>query len=468
MITRTRLAGVLCAVAISGCDDNTDYGWDLGDAPWDAPGDAVDSLLDSPDVPGDVPADPPVDGPADTSPDTTPGECNLLCGAAAVPEAGCGRNSFAPPGCAGGSFSYRWGVRLVADAGKSVPVAEDLDGDGDLDIAVNPRISNSCHVFPGNGDGTFASAVLLPPGGMFAGGWGIDVGDFTNDGRLDVAVGDHVAGAVAWTNGGGLSFSLATTGLPSDTLQGAGLMDLDGDGNLDAVFGADQFSSGFVVRHGNGSGSWTDRGVSGIPALGAGSSANNGWINSSDIEGDGDVDVIAFGQVGGGLAALVFFNGGDGVSFTSTTIGGGGGGSVGNPVQGAIGDVDCDGDLDIALGGRIYLGSGTSWSPGATADAAKVSTLGDLNGDGYLDLVTQQDASGVRAYLNDGSGTSFALEDMGLPGASWSSPAASGSMDSAYGLDLADVTGDGVLDLVRTFSVSSGMSTVAVMEVWTR
>jgi hypothetical protein len=245
-------------------------------------------------------------------------------------------------------------------------------------------------------------------------------------------------------------------------------MELDGDGSLDVVFGADQFSSGFVVRHGNGSGSWTDPGVSGIPGLGAGTSSNNGWINSSDVDNDGDVDVVAFGQISGGLAALIYFNSGDGVSFTSTTIGGGGGGSVGSPVQGAVGDVNCDGYTDIALGGAVYLGSGSSWSLGATANGAKISQLGDLNGDGYLDLVTHEAGTGVRAYLGDGTGRSFTLTDLGLPDGTWSSPAASGTLDTPYGLDLADLNGDGVLDLIRTFTVSAGMATRAGLEVWTR
>ena len=68
---------------------------------------------------------------------------------------------------------------------------------------------------------------------------------------------------------------------------------------------------------------------------------------------------------------------------------------------------------------------------------------------------------------------SLTLTDMGLPDATWVSPVLSGPtnpLSSAYGFDLADVTGDGVLDLVRTFQADTdgwGGST-AVIEVWTR
>ncbi|MBW2262814.1 MAG: VCBS repeat-containing protein [Deltaproteobacteria bacterium] len=462
---------VVCTLVVlvcAACDQDDD--WPMPDADGDGaveiPGDTGG------DTPADLPGDTPTDTPTDTTPDTPPGDCNLICGTVAAPEPGTGLASFAPPGCAGGNFTYSWGTSLVNDAGKSVPIVAFLDTDGDADIFVNPRLSSSAHVYAGTGTGTFGSATLLPAGGMFAGGWGGDVGDFNGDGRLDLVVGDHVAGAIAWSNGGSMSFSLATTGLPSDTLQGAGFADLNGDGNLDAVFGADQFSSGFVVRHGNGSGTWTDPGVTGIPGLGAGSGANNGWINASDLDGDGDVDIVGFGQIGGGLAGQVFFNSGDGVAFTGLDVGGGGGGSIGSPVQGAIGDVNCDGTPDLAVGGRIYLGSGSSFSPGATADDSKLGQLGDLNGDGYLDLVTHHESHGLRAFLNDGTGSSFTETDLGLPDQTWTPPAASGTvttpLDTPYGFDLADVNGDEVLDIVRVVMVRTGMGSAAILEVWTR
>ena len=460
------LVCLLVVFAFAACDQDENWSVPDGDVGYDTPGDT------SHDMPGDTPADLPTDTPTDTGPDTPPGDCNLVCGAVASPEPGTGLGSFAPPGCAGGDFSYSWGSNLVNDAGKSIPIVAFLDSDDSADIFINPRLTSSAHVFRGNGDGTFAGATLLPAGGMFAGGWGGDVGDFNGDGRLDLVVGDHVAGAIAWSNGGSMSFSLATTGLPSDTLQGAGFMDLNGDGNLDAVFGADQFSSGFVVRHGNGSGTWTDPGVSGIPTLGGGGGSNNGWINSSDLDGDGDVDVIGFGQIGGGLAGQVYFNSGDGVSFSGLDVGGGGGGSIGSPVQGAVGDVNCDGTPDLAVGGRIYLGSGSSFSAGATADDAMISQLGDLNGDGNLDLVTHHQDHGLRAYLNDGTGSSFTQTDMGLPDQTWVPPAAGGSvstpLDTPYGIDLADVNGDEVLDVARVVLVRAGMGSAAILEVWTR
>ncbi|MBN1335546.1 MAG: VCBS repeat-containing protein, partial [Deltaproteobacteria bacterium] len=403
-------------------------------------------------------------------------DCDRICGEVSMPESGAGWASYAPPGCGGGDFEYAWGAYLVENAGKSIPVVADLDGDTHPDIFVSPRLADGTRVYPGTGDGTFRAAVLLP-GSHISGGWGGDLGDFTGDGQPDVAVGDHVCGALTWINEGSLSFSPATSGLPESPFQGAGLADLDGDGDLDVVFGADQFDSGFAVRHSDGDGTWSDPGVTGIPGLGAGTSSNNGWINASDLDADGDVDVIAFGQIDGLFVAQIFFNAGDGVSFTS------GGhprgydlGLVGNPLQGAVGDVNCDGHPDLAVGGWIHHGDGTAFTEGPVLDDAVLSQLGDLDGDGFLDLVTHDDLHGFRAYLNDGTGETFTEVDLGLPDATWESPVITDDitypLSPAYGFDLADVNGDGALDVIRTMQVKTYGSFHSVqhtvLEVWIR
>jgi hypothetical protein len=464
------LAAVLGLALATGCSSSSGSGGDDDGS--------SDSDSDS-DSDADTDADTDTDTDADTDTDTdadSDSDCDQICGAVAAPEVGAGLGSFAPPGCDGGDFEYVWGLLLVDDAGKSIPVAADLDDDGDADIFVNPRLTSNARVYPGNGDGSFGAAVSLP-GGMFAGGWGGDIGDFAGDDLPDLAVGDHVAGALAWLNNGSMSFAQANTGLPSETLQGAGLADLNGDGDLDVIFGADQFSSGFAVRHADGSGGWTDPGVSGIPALGAGSTANNGWINASDLDDDDDVDVIAFGQSGGMLVAQIFVNGGDGVAFTSAGNQAGYNlGLVGNPLQGAVGDVNCDGHPDLAVGGRIHHGSGTSFSAGPVLNNAMISQLGDLNGDGYLDLVTHDNDGGLRAYLNDGTGETFTETELGLPDESWFTPVISASISDpispAYGFDLVDFDNDGKLDVVRTLQVetTSGMFSEqhTVIEVWLR
>src|SRR5207237_2169741 len=68
---------------------------------------------------------------------------------------------------------------------QSVAVA-DFNADGKLDIAATDWLSHSLSVLAGNGDGTFAAAVVYSvcsePDGIVA-------GDFNEDGHLDLVVG---------------------------------------------------------------------------------------------------------------------------------------------------------------------------------------------------------------------------------------------------------------------------------------
>jgi hypothetical protein len=356
--------------------------------------------------------------------------------------AGAGANSVVPIGCGGLQFtnSHTLIVSNYADpeAPRSIPFLADFDDDGNLDLLVNFRKASVGYVFAGNGDGRFTE----PPagslaGGLFAGGWGGDIGDIDGDGALDILLGDHTRSARAWVSTGGMAFAEARTGLPDDVwLSGGGLADVNGDGHLDAFFGADQFSSGITVYSGDGNGSWT-------PGTAPASSASNiGHFVFADYDGDGDLDVFAFGKTAPGVTAMVFRN--DGGAFASVGEWTGGTSPLGaDPLQGSVGDVDCDGDLDIAAGGSIFLGDGTTWAPGATVDGSQISQFADMNGDGNLDLVTHDASVGLALYLGDGTGTGWTLDDAsGLPGPD-------DGIDSAYGIEIGDLDNNDALDIVR-------------------
>ncbi len=112
----------------------------------------------------------------------------------------------------------------------------------------------------------------------------------------------------------------------------------------------------------------------------------------------------------------------------------------------ALGDLDGDGDLDVVAGNNgvssvIYLNDGAA---GFTLhqtllddNATRSVVLGDVNGDGALDIVMGNYGGVNRLYLNNGSGI--------FP---FNGTAIGSESDATTSVSLGDVDGDGDLDLV--------------------
>ncbi|MCB9752127.1 MAG: VCBS repeat-containing protein [Myxococcales bacterium] len=411
------------------------------------------------------------DATTDDPTDATTGEplaCEFApgCHQPTAPADGVGLASHVPVGCdSGGGFTKRWSVFVQAggyasaEAPRAIPYLGDFNDDGALDLFVNFRKAGAAYVFTGTGDGAFDPTPATLTGGLFSGGWGGDLGDLNGDGKLDILVGDHVRGAWAWAGDGAFGFSDLTAGLPDPFLfNGGGLADLDGDGDLDGVFGADQFNKGYALAHNDGAGSWT---VGAAP-----SSAQAGSVGSfsfHDYDGDGDLDIFAFGHGGGTIMdAYVYRN--DGGGFAEVLAAAIPGQSVGtaDPVQGSIGDVNCDGAIDILAGGTVLLASGGSWSIATSVDGAQIGHLADMNGDGHLDVITHDASVGLALYLGDGTGTGWTAQaGLGLPDAAYQ---AGGAMGRAYGIDVGDVDNSDNMDIVRLAEFGADF----VLEVWSR
>jgi hypothetical protein len=266
-------------------------------------------------------------------------------------------------------------VRRVADV-----QAADLDGDGDIDLAVAVFGYARGEVLwlENRGDGTFASHQLLSgPGAIH-----VPIADFDGDGDLDIATIMSQDDEELWgfeNLGGGRFERRLLWRTPNFDMGSAGLVaaDLDGDGDIDLLLpvgdNLEDFDAFPQPYHGclwfENLGGWTFRSHR-IADLGGTYAAAVG-----DLDGDGDLDVALVSMDNDwrsrGNASVVWLENqgaapAGGLRFRTSQV-------DADPIHlitVAIGDVDGDGRADIVAGGlnlrRPYhrIGGVTAWVHG--------------------------------------------------------------------------------------------------------
>ncbi len=326
----------------------------------------------------------------------------------------------------------------------------DLNGDGVLDLVtagIDSSYTGFATVSLGTGTGTFgAPASFYTEGGN---SWAVSLGDLNGDGVLDLlTAGENNGNGYATVKLGdgtgsfGAATSFQTEGRTSYALS---LGDLNGDGVLDLVTaGCDDGNNGIAtVRLGDGTGSFGA--ATSFQTEGRTSYA----LSLGDVNGDGVLDLVTAGVDDGfyGYATVRLGNGtGSFGAATSFYTG------IGNHAL-SLDDLNGDGALDLVAAGvhsangyaTVMLGDGAG-SFGAVTSFQTESgrshglSLGDLNGDGVLDLVTAGHDDSFNGFatvrLGDGTGSFGAATSFQTEGR------------TSYALSLGDVNGDGVLDLV--------------------
>ena len=273
----------------------------------------------------------------------------------------------------------------------------DFNGDGKLDV-VNIDYGSNLNVMLGKGDGTFQAPITLFIGVSNFFPEAIAVGDFNGDHLLDVAV---------WATNGNTS------------------------------------STQVNIYLGNGAGGFTVGGGYNAPSSGTFNPGPNSIV-AADVSGDGKLDLVGLTPNNG---VYVFLGNGDGTFKTPVNYSTG---TTAGCCSGlAVGDLNSDGKLDLAISANdgisilLNAGSGTFatgvYYPSGVAGSATGDgiAIGDLNGDKKPDVVVTNENQGVIIFLNQGSGT-FKESSVinGVP------------MGATGNVVLADINNDKKLDIV--------------------
>ena len=295
----------------------------------------------------------------------------------------------------------------VSTAVNAYPVAMvsgDFNRDGQLDLAVVNNVDSTLSILLGNGNGTFLAASSIFVGNRPT---AIVTGDFNGDGIADLAVlngGDHTITVLLGKPYG--EFTVSATipvGLYTQNLAAA---DFNKDGWTDLVIGKDD--GDLAVFFSNGDGTFAAPATISTGGYGA------QYIAAADVDGDGNPD-IAYTEdgymygCGYGNACWspdkLFILRGNGDGTFQTAIMNGFGAAIGpqSPKIPVFADIDGDGTLDAVIPcpniSQICVLYFDPANPGhtrnvqnfAVGSSASIASVGDLNGDGTIDVVVSTD-----------------------------------------------------------------------------
>ena len=347
----------------------------------------------------------------------------------------------------------------------------DLDGDGDLDLVLAkgrhwPLVElvllndgkggfNQRHNLSDKADRTYTAALA----------------DLDGDGDLDLVVGNDAPDEkVVYFNDGKGRFSLAGAfGEAKWPTRNVTVADLNRDGRPDIVVanrgGPENRSANYICMN-DGRGRF--------PACRALSSESATTIAAGDLNGDGLPDLVVPHRDGG--QSYLFINNGQGD--------GKGGFAAKHPFGPdksatraiALADLNGDGRLDIVIGDEASGGASLYFNQGdlkfsapqplaEKTDNPFAIAAADMNGDGLTDIVLGNEKTAGALLINDGTGRKFTLVRFGnqqgeLPSnanLSKEEAARLGSPGAVYGLALGDVNGDGSPDIVAARSGAPSM-----------
>ena len=313
-----------------------------------------------------------------------------------------------------GDGTFAAPVQINPSFGVNDVTAGDFNEDGKPDLAI--AIANTgapVVIMLGNGDGTFQPGT---PQSLAGAVWEISAAKFTVTGHVDLlmrfedgvylarGVGDgtFVPAGMVWQEPNTI-ISTTPPGHIANGLSDLAIADFNHDGNLDIAI--DSFGSRVDILLGTGTGAFVPAPVPTYLTTANQTGFGGGMIEAADLRGTGNVDLVM--STGYAATAVLMYGNGDGTFQTPLTY----------PLPEfddavvAVADFNRDGKPDLVFGSEggetaqdpnfltLMLNNGAGFDPPpaqfvvtSPADQAQAENpisvaLGDLNGDGKLDLV---------------------------------------------------------------------------------
>ena len=310
------------------------------------------------------------------------------------------------------SFLYVWtnsgGGSFVSKASYAVGgfpyqvIAADVNNDGKPDLITANNNGNSLTVLTNDGSGGFALSATLP---LAANNQtrSVAAADFNGDGRLDLVCANFSYGTVTvWTNVGGGNFaSNASYSVGSNPVSVA-TADVNGDGKPDIICANNGNTFNpltLLTNNGNG-------GFASAPVPNLGAVPGAAWVTAADVNGDGHVDLILIATLSSSSGIMVLTNNGSGGFALSGSYPTGP-----NPYAVTAADVNGDGWVDLITcnygdntltvltnNGAGVFGSDATLNVGSGPESL---TAADVNGDGRMDLISGDWNDGTLTVLTN-------------------------------------------------------------------